>query len=401
MANPRAQRQRVRPSPCLLDEKLGTRLVSDQEPGFLGSTSYRAVLIEDEDQIEWENDTITTPTVQPDTGGARLTAFEIGPRRMEESLAVLTLLREFAALQPIAEKWRYFHRYLSMIDFFVEDCIKSIKIDLVEKSFLTSETKMKSAAEMLFQNTCKRFTVSNTTKMVDFIRSFTGQSLRWEALAVFFIACGICCTSLRSRDDPVFDAFGHRRQDKQALMDRLLKASSVCISFCEDAGELSDLGIWVHHENTIFHSQVLGDNHYLVWRRCHDTVTHIIAQGAHMENKNALQQLPFWLIEMRRRALACIFSGDKLLCTFVGHPPRLCQRYCVIHVPLDLELNELCLEGEDLKEALSYIRDDGWSSKNSIKSAYLRLFVLSSKLREEVLELCLGPPQGQLYDKAT
>ncbi|KIX07364.1 uncharacterized protein Z518_02017 [Rhinocladiella mackenziei CBS 650.93] len=339
-------------------------------------------------------------TTTDESEDPQLAACDIGPRRMRESLAVLSLLHDFPALQRFAERWGQFHRYLTMIDFFVGDCIRSVKLDLVDDGSLTSETAMRAAAERLFRNTCKRISISKAVRMVDFIKFFTGASLRWEALAVFFLACGLCCSSLRSRDDPIFDSFGHRQQDKQALMERILQASRACVSYCEDAGELSDLGMWVLHENTIFISQVLGDNHYLVWRQCHDASAHIIERGLHMENRSVLRQQPFWLIEMRRRALACAFSTDKLLCTFVGRPPRLSQRYCLIHVPLDLELSELCLEGTKLQEALSNIDEDGWNRKYSKKAAYLRCFVLSSRLREEVLELSLGPPQDHLLEKA-
>jgi chromatin structure-remodeling complex subunit RSC3/30 len=183
-------------------------------------------------------------------------------------------------------------------------------------------------------------------------------------------------------------------------MYKLLQAGNACISFCEEAGQLSDLAIWTLLENGIYNSQVLGDAHYLTWRKIGDLSTAIFAQGLHQESKDT-SRLPFWLIEMRRRALGSAYSIDKLLCTFVGRPPRISQRYCAIQLPLDLEYSELALEGPELDAALANIDANGWNSKTKDrKSVYSRCFVLCARLREEVLELSLGPPADDMLDKA-
>ncbi len=183
-------------------------------------------------------------------------------------------------------------------------------------------------------------------------------------------------------------------------MHRLLEASNACISFCEDAGHLSDAGMWLTLENCTYASQVLGDAHYLVWRKVGDLSTAIFAQGLHQQDKGT-SNLPFWLVEMRRRTFGTAYSIDKLLCTFVGRPPRISQRYCTIVLPLDLEYSELMLEGADLDRALSNIDEDGWNrSTKTRKSVYQRCFVLAAMLREEVLELSLGPVQENLMDKS-
>lgn len=380
----------------LLVENRGSRILPTQEPGFLGSTSYHAVLTEDQDQAGIDN-ALLSPASYDDTN-PQLETSQIGSRRMVEALALLMLLRDFGPLQRFIERWSNFDHYISMIDFFVEDCSKSINSDLVQCHALKSESALESAAERIFRNTCKKVQVSKTSRLVDFAKLFTGKSLRWEALAVFFTACGLCCHSMRCTDS-IFDVFGHREQDKRNLEHRLLEASNTCVSFCEDAGSLSDLGMWVHYENMVYSTQVLGDTHYLVWTRLGATIGHIITQGLHTESKS-ISDLPFWLVELHRRVLACTFSIDKLLCTFVGRPPRLSQRYCYIHIPLDLEPLELAYEGEQLKHALSNIDENGWNRMNSSKIQFLRSLLFCSQLREEVLEICLGPPQSNMLEKS-
>lgn len=183
-------------------------------------------------------------------------------------------------------------------------------------------------------------------------------------------------------------------------MHRLLDASNACVSFCEDAGHLSDAGMWLNLENCIYASQVLGDAHYLVWRKVGDLSTAIFAQGLHQQDKGS-SNLPFWLVEMRRRTFGTAYSIDKLLCTFVGRPPRISQRYCTIVPPLDLEYSELVLEDAELEKALANIDETGWNrSTKSRKSVYQRCFVFAAMLREEVLELSLGPFQENMMEKS-
>ncbi len=380
----------------VLKEKRGSRIVPRQEPGFLGSTSYHAVLTEDGDQAGIEN-AMLSPTSDDDTNSHLETA-QIGSRRMAEALAILSLLCDFEPLQRFIERWSDFDHYTSMIDFFVRDCSESIYVDLVQSHALKSDSTLEAAAERIFRNTCRKVQVSKSSRLVDFAKLFTGKSLRWEALAVFFTACGLCCHSIRCTDS-IFDVFGHREQDKRNLKHRLLEASDTCVSFCEDGGFLSDLGMWSCYENMIYSTQVLGDTHHLVWTRLGTTIDHIIAQGLHLETKS-ITDLPFWLVEMHRRLLACTFSIDKLLCTFVGRPPRLSQRYCSVHIPLDLELQELTYEGEQLQNALSNIDESGWNRVHTNKIQFLRSFLLCSRIREEVLELCLGPPQSHMLEKS-
>lgn len=188
-------------------------------------------------------------------------------------------------------------------------------------------------------------------------------------------------------------------------MFRLLEVSNACVIFCEDTGHPSDLGLWLTLENCVYNSQVLGDAHYMVWRKVGDLSTAIFARGLHQENhkanSKALEELPFWLKEMRRRGLAGSYSIDKVLCTFVGRPPRISKRYCCIPNPLDLEHEELALEGEDLQRALDAIDENGWNTNTvNRRSVFHRTFVMCAKLREEILELCLGPQQADELEKA-
>ena len=184
------------------------------------------------------------------------------------------------------------------------------------------------------------------------------------------------------------------------LMFQILELSNACVALCDDANQFSDLGLWLDMENCIYNSQVLGDAHYVVWRKVGDLSTAIFARGLHQESSKS--SAPFWLKELRRRGLGTAYAMDKMLCTFVGRPPRISQRYCTIPIPLDLEHHQLGLEGAALDAALSTIDPTtGWNlDVKGRTSSYSRTFVMCAQLREEVLELCLGPPQDGQLEKA-
>jgi len=139
---------------------------------------------------------------------------------------------------------------------------------------------------------------------------------------------------------------------------------------------------------------------YQVWRRVGDLSTAIFALGLHQDLQPSSQH-PFWLVEMRRRGLALAYAVDKALCTFVGRPPRISRRYCSIRIPLDLTFDELALEDAALEEVLSRIDVNGWyTGDGHRKSSYVRCFVMINLIREDILELSLGPPQADIKELA-
>jgi chromatin structure-remodeling complex subunit RSC3/30 len=102
--------------------------------------------------------------------------------------------------------------------------------------------------------------------------------------------------------------------------------------------------------------------------------------------------LPFWLTEIRKRCFANIYAVDKLVVTFVGRPSRICRRYCSIQVPLGIEIADLVLAKDALNAKFSQLDANGWYHDDIIRrSAYMRTFLITSRIREDILEISLGP----------
>ena len=96
--------------------------------------------------------------------------------------------------------------------------------------------------------------------------------------------------------------------------------------------------------------------------------------------------------EIRKRVFAACFVVDKQLATLFGRPPRLSRRYSNCSLPLDLEDEEIMLQGDARAEKLSKLNAKGWNTEGRLtKIGCRRANMIGSLIRDEVLELCLGP----------
>ena len=92
---------------------------------------------------------------------------------------------------------------------------------------------------------------------------------------------------------------------------------------------------------------------------------------------------------------------DKNFATFFGRPPLINGKFCLCKMPLDLEDDQLVLEGEALAGALTNLDDEGWNPDSVVdRASWLRVSVISTKLREEILELSLGANTENLDHRA-
>ena len=186
--------------------------------------------------------------------------------------------------------------------------------------------------------------------------------------------------------------------DKRGLAHRMLEASDTCIAFCEQTGHLNDPQMWLIYENFLLMTQIVGDSSYRVWRRLGDLSTTVFALGLHQEIKTS-PEVPLWLAEIRKRCFATVYAVDKLMATFVGRPPRISRRYCSIQVPLDIEIADLALSKEDLNLKLSQLDPDGWNHDGTLRrSAYMRTFLVTSRIREDILG-DLARPGSRKYSR--
>ncbi len=70
-------------------------------------------------------------------------------------------------------------------------------------------------------------------------------------------------------------------------------------------------------------------------------------------------------------------------------------------MPLDLDSIQRGLQGEALDRAVNELDKDGWNQDLSVsRPSWIRASIISSKLREEILEISLGTKPDKLEEKA-
>lgn len=271
---------------------------------------------------------------------------------------------------------------------FAKPCLEAIKRDIMSKGL--GSQNLLAISEKLLHNSTRPSKVPPNCKLSEYHLLFTGPNMRWEHLALLFTAAGLSAIIL-GPTDPLLSFVGQLPSDKKAFVQRMVQLGSSCLGFCTDVGHLTDLGVWILHEHCLLISQLLGDAHYLTWRRLGDLATALFAMGLHQEIRES-PDVPFWLTEFRRRSVGIIYGIDKMMSVFLGRPPRISHRYCSITNPLDLDFDDLADEGPELTKKLASIDETtGWNADGVIrKSSHTRCFVIVNRIREDIMELSLG-----------
>ena len=310
---------------------------------------------------------------------------------VKEGVAVLALLTDLPTYEPFIEHWLDYARGIALIAPFMPQCMASVKRDLYEPCVKArSERALLQASELLSKNSSKPLKLPPNMNFRQYHTLFTGENLRWEAVGMLFTAVGLSASTMLATDATLVVTKA-ASIDKRGLAHRMLEASDASIAFCEQTGHLNDPGMWLTYENFLLMSLVIGDSSYRLWRRLGDLSTTVFALGLHQEIKTSAE-VPFWLAEIRKRCFATVYGIDKLMATFVGRPPRISRRYCSIQVPLDIEMADLALSDEDLGTKLGQLDSDGWYHDGTMRrSAYMRTFLITSRIREDILEVSLGP----------
>ena len=106
---------------------------------------------------------------------------------------------------------------MSTLGPFAFKCRESVRINVADVVTSGDENAKLELAEKIFHNTTQGVSVTRSSNFDDFLAFYTGSSMRWETLGVFFTACGLCCNTI-SCDEEAFDFVGHRYEDRQNLV---------------------------------------------------------------------------------------------------------------------------------------------------------------------------------------
>ena len=364
-------------------------IVGDESRQFLGPTSYSAVFRENQASIGvdlWGDSHEDEAPVAP-YAGRDVTEIDVNTKGVELGKQVLAIFPS----QQICE--RFMDRFFSTFDVqllhepSMRFCLSSLWSTYGK--FLAEPRDPVLLAQMseeILRNGSRHPPACKTA--AEWLESFTGTHLRWEIIGTFATIFGLAVIMIPEWD-PLFtsevDGVG---QDKRLYARRLGEAGEQCQQISHEGSPPNEFTVWLMHHLQILQSLWSGDNKGFLWRKSGNVATAITALGLHRESTSAA---PFMVSELRRRAFASAFIADKQIATFTGRPPRLSRRYSNCQLPLDLDDVQLMSDGEERSRMLQALDAQGWNKKEFTHATHLRGFMIMSLIRDEILELCLGP----------
>ncbi|KAJ5643826.1 uncharacterized protein N7484_006333 [Penicillium longicatenatum] len=353
-------------------------------PGYLGSTSFTAVLTEHRDEIPFE----------PEESSDSYPIVLVEPERAQSGADVLLFLYSLSFRQKLVDKF-YSRSWNAVVPKIVlEAILDSIKeiFDGFNPNDLMPQ--LQNLATQIFQNSSRAMKTYPSMTVKEYLASFTGRNLRWEAIANIFSVCGQQLVITPDNDPEVSQ--GHEDpQVKERLLEQVIGASNVCLSFCDQASSANELLAYLQYNDVMLQTQQYGDSSYQAWRRLGDLVATIYAAGLHLDTDSA-ENSPFFLRQWRRMAFISAFYMDKMMATFVGRPPLMNYRYCTLAPPLDLSDEVLVAGGDVLAQAISELDSNGWNTQGARhRMSPSRVRFLLAIARERTLDIALGNSESQ------
>ncbi|EME43227.1 hypothetical protein DOTSEDRAFT_72573 [Dothistroma septosporum NZE10] len=222
----------------------------------------------------------------------------------------------------------------------------------------------------------------------------TGDNLRWETLGLLLSIVGGVAALLPAWH-PVFKTDPSGLHEKARFAKRTLYLQNVCTDLSKKCGSRNDLVACLLYERVLMIAYVHGDTASEVWTSFGEACDTAVLMGLHLETRLDAHT-PFFLCELRLRLFNVIYSMDKFLATFLGRPPHISYRYAVVQVPHDLSDEEVCMDTADRQAALNRTVGTWTTTGRPHRSTWRKALSLRHLLREDVLEIVIGPHSTDL-----
>ena len=221
-------------------------------PGYLGSTSFSAVLAEHPSELSFElpaNNVAFGPSTRV-----------VDPIRLQSGIDILKLLSEFSICDSLIRK--FYSRTLCVVipAVMIEAIMQSVRGILGGLDFTGAmDSQIQDLAHQIFQNTSRPVAVNATMTVSDYCALFTGRNLRWEAVGIMFATSGIALMSTPDTDPDIVQVAADS-QAKDRLRAQIVDASSTCLSFCDQAASVSELLGFCQYNDVMLRTQQFGDS---------------------------------------------------------------------------------------------------------------------------------------------
>ncbi|KAE8377294.1 hypothetical protein BDV26DRAFT_293376 [Aspergillus bertholletiae] len=362
--------------------RLGAHLEPTPElPGYLGATSYSAILTEHRSDlpVEMDGSTVTGSSVRA-----------VDPDRLRVGVELLKMIYDFPIYDVLVWKL-YAKKAIVVVPIVISEAI----IESIRSTFDSldigsdMETQFQELIYQISHNTSRPLTSHRSMTVAEYCASFSGKNLRWESLAVVLSISGISLMSTSDNDPDLVQA-APSSEARERLRAQIVEASSICLNFCDQASSINELLGLAQYNDVMLKTQHYGDTSYQAWRRLGDLSATVYAGGFHQENTQ-VDDCPFFLQQWRKICFASAFYADKAIATFVGRPPFINYRYCSLTPPMDLHEDVLVAGGDGLNDAISSLNMEGWNTqRQNYRATMIRLRFVFSVYRDQALEIALG-----------
>jgi hypothetical protein len=238
--------------------RLGANLEPTPEvPGYLGATSFSAVLTEHRHDLPFE---INSSTVAGNSGRS------FDPDRLKAGLELLKLIYDFPIYGTLIRKL-YSRRAIVVVPTtIIETTIESIR-NTFDSLDLSSdlEAQFQALVYQISQNTFRPLTTHGSMTFHEYCASFTGRNLRWEAIAIILSVSGISMMST-SDNDPNLVQAAPGSEARERLRAQIVEASSICLSLCDQTSSVNELLGFAQYNDVMLKTQHYGDQSMFEFR---------------------------------------------------------------------------------------------------------------------------------------
>jgi hypothetical protein len=317
---------------------------------------------------------------------------QINPALLAEGISVLeTLLDTPTALTLVTELW-----YSDWGDDACQGALVKASWQAVVETLLprlrvdSSAPAVSEICASMFKRTSQPLRWPASPAAGALVQAFSAEGVRWETLGLYFALIGAVLGRMKEGPESVLFVSEKWGPDRRCVMQRMLDSCLQCYRICERMGQINDLTVWHLNLATMLTTWCYGDDSYQAWRLMGDLASVVVALGYHDTTKDD-SDVPFYLQQFRRRALAGAHELDKGLATFVGRPPHLSRRHVGLDPPLDLPSSVIMGTPEALTAAIARLDSNGWNTEGCVYPiTRTRAVAMLIGIREEALELSLG-----------
>lgn len=218
-------------------------------PGYLGPTSFTAVLAEHRNEISFE----------PEESTDSHPVLSVEPDRARSGADVLLVLYNLSARESWVDTFCR-QSWNCVVPTVVMDAIlKSIRevFDALNPSDLMPQ--LQNLAMRIFHNSSRPMITHQSMTIEEYCDSFTGANFRWEALGNIFSLCGQQLVITPDNNPEIMQGV-HGPRTKDHFIEQMTVASTICLNFCDQASSANEILAFLQYNDVMLRTQQYGDS---------------------------------------------------------------------------------------------------------------------------------------------